>query len=213
MSAYLDLIFLGVVVLLILLRLNNVLGTRPEQPQIKIVSKKEFEKIYDIIQNKVKEEERFCDIKLCQSPADETLAKIPNFAKEDFLKRVSKVFEMVLEAFANRDNETLKMLTTPKFYEKFADVLEQRKEQNLTLESDLIKIDEMEITDAKVSAKGVAQITVKFVSDQINVLKNDKGEVLEGDENFVQKITDMWTFEKDINKSSPVWLLNSTKKK
>ena len=213
MSAYLDLIFLGVVVLLILFRLNNVLGTRPEQPQIKIVSKKEFEKIYDIIQNKVKEEERFCDIKLPQTPADETLRNIPNFNKADFLKRVSKVFEMVLDAFANRDNDTLKMLTTPKLYEKFSEVLEQRKEQNLTLESDLIKIDEMEITDAKISAKGVAQITVKFVSDQINVLKDDKGEIIEGDENFVQKITDMWTFEKDINKSTPVWRLNSTKKK
>ena len=155
MSAYLDLIFLGVVVLLILFRLNNVLGTRPEQPQIKIVSKKEFEKIYDIIQNRVKEEERFSDIKLAETPADEVLEKIVNFNKADFLKRVSKVFEMVLESFANRDNETLKMLTTPKLYEKFAEILKKREDQNLTLESDLIKIDEMEITDAKVSAKGV----------------------------------------------------------
>ena len=69
------------------------------------------------------------------------------------------------------------------------------------------------IQDAKVSTKGIAQIVVEFVSEQVNLLKNSAGEVIEGDENFVQKITDIWTFERDIHKASPVWLLVSTKKK
>lgn len=213
MSAYIDLVFLGIVVALILFRLNNILGTRPEQPKVKIVSKKEFEKIYDFILKKNEEDAKFSDIKLSDSPADEVLQNIEGFQKQDFLKRVSKVFEMVLEAFANRDKETLKMLTDKKLFEKFCAIIDERKAQNITAESDLIKIDEMQILAAKVSPKGIAKITVQFVSEQINVLKDADGALIEGDENFVQKITDMWTFEKDIHGSSPVWLLTSTKKK
>ncbi|MBR2299734.1 MAG: Tim44 domain-containing protein [Alphaproteobacteria bacterium] len=212
MTAYMDLIFLGLVVALILYRLNSVLGTRPEQPQIKIVSKKEFEKIYDMIQGKIKEDEKFADIKVSETPADEVLKNI-EFDKVSFLKRASKAFEMVLEAFANRDLQTLKMLTTHKLYEKFEAIIKEREEQNISAESDLIRIDEMEIVDAQISPKNIAQIAVKFKSDQINVLKNAQGEVIEGDENFVQQITDVWTFEKNLNNNSPVWLLNSTKKK
>ena len=70
------------------------------------------------------------------------------------------------------------------------------------------------ITIEKANIKdGIANIVVKFVSEQINLLKNAAGEIIEGDENFVQKITDVWTFEKDINSPSKVWLLVSTKKK
>jgi len=212
MAAYMDLIFLGIVVALILFRLNNVLGTRPDHPQIKIVTKKEFDKIYDMIQNKIQDDERFGAIKVSDTKADDDLSQIENFDKNIFLKRASKAFEMILNAFANRDTETLKMLTTSKLYEKFSQIIDERKAQNITAESELIKIDEMKIDDVKITQK-TAKIAIKFVSSQINVLKNADGEVIEGDENFVQQITDVWTFEKDLNSASHVWLLCSTKKK
>ena len=53
---------------------------------------------------------------------------------------------------------------------------------------------------------------VKFVSEQVNLLKNAEGEVIEGDENYVQKISDTWTFEKSLNPKINNWLLCSTKK-
>ncbi|MBR6409352.1 MAG: Tim44 domain-containing protein [Alphaproteobacteria bacterium] len=213
MSAYIDLFFLGIVVLLILFRLNNVLGTRPEQPKIKIISKQDFEKIYDLIHKENEEQEKFEDIKVNLSPAESVLSTISGFDKNDFLKRASKVFEMVLEAFASQDKETLKMLTDSKLYDKFEAIIDERKAKGITVESDLIRIETMEIIDAKVSAKGKAQIVVKFESEQINVLKDADGKLIEGDENFVQKISDTWTFEKNINTPSHVWLLTSTKKK
>ena len=105
------------------------------------------------------------------------------------------------------------MLVAPDLYQKFENIINERQMQNMTAETDLIKIDEMSIEDAKISAKGIAKIVVKFITDQINVLKNQKGVVIEGDENFVQKITDVWTFEKDLGAVSNIWLLTSTKKK
>ena len=53
---------------------------------------------------------------------------------------------------------------------------------------------------------------MEFISEQVNILKNDKGEVIEGDENFVQKITDVWTFERALNAKNNQWILVSTKK-
>lgn len=213
MFAYMDLIFLGLVVALILYKLNSVLGTRPNKPFIKIVNKQEFDRIYNMLAQKAAEDEKFAAVKTVQTPLDVELGQIKDFNKQDFLKRVAKVFEMVLSAFASQDKETLKMLTTSKLYKKFDEVIKQRQADQITAESDLIKIEEMKIKNVKISEKGLAQIAVELTSSQINVLKDAQGELIEGDENFVQKITDVWTFEKDINNPSPVWLLASTKKK
>ena len=216
MSSYIDLIVLGIVVLLILYRLYDVLGTKPQSshlPHIKVVSKKEFEKIYHMLEKQAEDIESFKGIEIKTSEADKLLSQIKDFDKTDFLKRVSKVFEMILTAFALSDQETIQMLTTPALNKKFSDIISERTANGITLESDLIKIDELGIENVKILQKGTAKITVSITSEQINVLKNAQGELIEGDENFVQKITDIWTFEKNINDSSPVWLLSSTKKK
>ncbi len=215
MSSYIDLIFLGIVVLLVLYRLYDVLGTRPDSsmPHIKVVSKKEFEKIYHMLEKQAEEAESFKGVQINTSKADKSLLQIKDFDKTDFLRRVSKVFEMMLTSFASADKETIQMLTTPNLYQKFSDIIDQRLKDGVIAESDLIKIDELGIENVKILQKGTAKIAVKITSEQINVLKNAQGELIEGDENFVQKITDVWTFEKNLNTPSPVWLLSSTKKK
>lgn len=215
MSAYLDIIFLLVVAIAIFVRLRSVLGTRPEQNnEVRIVSHEEFEKIKQEVEkiiNTSAAEEAPINPEQLQG-VDKVLYQIPNFNRKDFCARCSKVFEMVLAAFASRDVETLKMLTGKKLFDGFKKIIDERTAEGITAETDLIKIDDLTIADAKISSKGIASIVVKFISEQINLIKNAAGEVIEGDENFVQQITDVWTFEKDINSNTPVWLLVSTKK-
>lgn len=219
MSAYLDIIFLLIVAVLILMRLYSVLGTRPEQKtEIRIITKEEFEKNYDNIRQELARKLKVADVSSASAESESdklnnVLAKIPGFNRVDFCTRVMKVFEMILAAFAERDEKTLQMLTGKKLFAKFQEIIKQREEEGITAETDLIKVEELCIADAKISAKGVAQIVVRFISEQVNLLKNAAGEVIEGDENFVQKITDIWTFERDVTSNSPVWLLVSTKKK
>ena len=212
MSAYLDIIILLVAAVFILMRLRNVLGTRPENEHRILVMTDEEWKRMKAKQARLDEHLQMTPEQE-HSPLERTLDKIPGFYKADFCARAAKVFEMVLTAFATRDEETLKMLTGKKLFAKFQEIIAQRKQEGISAESDLIRIEKMDIQDAKLSPKGMAQIVVQFVSEQVNLLKNAAGEVIEGDENFVQKITDIWTFEKDIHASSPVWLLVSTKKK
>ena len=50
------------------------------------------------------------------------------------------------------------------------------------------------------------------MSEQINLIKDAGGKILQGDENFVQKINDVWTFEQNLTEHNNMWLLSSTKK-
>ncbi len=219
MSAYFDLILLLAAAVFIFIRLRNVLGTRPENKiEVKVVSPEEFKKAYDKLHRELEADAKTPSIK--ESPNDEAgskvdgvLAKIPGFERADFCRRAAQAFEMILQAFASADEATLKMLTNKKLFAGFCSIINQRREEGIQAETDLIKVDEMSIEDAEISAKGVVSIVVKFVSEQVNLLRNKAGEVIEGDENFVQKITDVWTFERNLHSNSPVWLLASTKKR
>ena len=146
------------------------------------------------------------------SELDKTLMEIPNFNKAKFLKSAENAFRIITEAFNKGDAETLEMLVNKKLFKKFQQVIEERKQNNLSAETDFIGFDKVEITKAKISADKVAEITVEFVSEQVNILRDAQGTVIEGDENYIQNITDVWTFERAISSTSPNWLLISTKK-
>ena len=59
--------------------------------------------------------------------------------------------------------------------------------------------------------ESIADIVVKFVSEQVNLLKNEKGKILEGDNEYVENHIDYWTFSKDLKSSNPNWKLIVTK--
>ena len=216
MSQYIDIIFLLATVCFVFYKLYSVLGSEPEKEnKVILISKDDLKNGKINLPKEITEKIKSLTEMVEQKGFDEVcegLCKIPNFNKNDFCCRASKVFEMVLNAFAAQDDKTLKMLTGKSLYSKFKKIIDDRKEEGLTAETDLIKIEEVTIEKADVNQNGCASIVVKFVSEQINLLKNSAGEIVEGDENFVQKITDVWTFEKDINSPSKVWLLVSTKK-
>ena len=44
----------------------------------------------------------------------------------------------------------------------------------------------------------VASIKVKFSSEQVQVIKNDKGKIISGDGNQILSIVESWFFSKDL---------------
>ena len=52
---------------------------------------------------------------------------------------------------------------------------------------------------------------VKFVSEQVNLLKNEKGKILKGNDEYIENHTDYWTFSKDLKSNNPNWKLVVTK--
>ena len=95
---------------------------------------------------------------------------------------------------------------------KFEEVIEERKAEGLVSETDLIGFITTEVESVNFVGQNKVNLVVKFVSEQVNLLKNAEGEVVEGDENYVQTISDVWTFEKSLNPKVNNWLLCSTRK-
>ena len=215
MGQYIDIIILLLVVVVILQKLRSALGTRPEGERTKL-SDESAAKIFDIImqeaeKNKLKEEkEEPKEVNL--SETQKTLAKIPNFEETNFLSGAKKAFEIILSAFSKADLETLEMLVNKNIYNKFKDIIEKRKEEGITAELDFIGFDKAEIVDAKISKNNIAKITVEFISQQVNLLKDKNEKIIEGDDQYIQTINDKWTFEKAITSTNPNWILVSTKK-
>ncbi|MBQ8465103.1 MAG: Tim44 domain-containing protein [Alphaproteobacteria bacterium] len=217
MIHFVDIIILLITVILIYSKLKNVLGTRPEETtKATPLSEESAAKIFDII---MKENERLANQTVTDitpesdlPPLEKELNKIPQFNKETFLIGAKRAFEIIITAFAKADSETLHSLVTTKLVKKLDEIIDQRKADGITAETDLIGFSSVEITDVKVNKSDLAKITVKFVSEQVNLLKDKFDKVIEGDENFVQNITDIWTFERHLNSNNPNWLLSSTKK-
>jgi len=223
LGQYFDILVLLVVVAVIFYRLRSVLGISQENNKEKRkITEENAAKIFDLLMKEAEQKqlkinlqsnvisEKSSDIDL--SETDKILQNIPNFDKNRFLNSAKRAFEVIVEAFAKGDVSTLEMLVNKNLLKKFQDVWEQRRIDGVVAETDFICFNNAEIVDVKISSNNVAKIIVKFVSEQVNLLKNKQGDVIEGDDRFIQCITDIWTFERTLTSSNPNWLLVSTKK-
>ena len=60
------------------------------------------------------------------------------------------------------------------------------------------------------SLAGVAQLTVKFVSELISATRDRVGEVISGDPKRIKEVTDIWTFAREVASRNPNWKLIAT---
>ena len=212
-----DILILILVVVVIFQKLRGLLGTRPEKTATPI-SQESAAKIFDILMKETMKKPVVVDggeLKPEAKELNETeavLQQIPTFNRTTFLSGAQRAFEMIVTSFAKGEIDVLKALIGKTLFKKFEDIINQRKEGGITAETDFIGFISVEIVSAKIDKNNKAKIAVRFVSEQANVLRNAEGNIIEGDENFIQTITDIWTFERNINSTTPNWTLVSTKK-
>ena len=123
---------------------------------------------------------------------------------EEFIARVKIIFKTVCESFAEGNTSVLKNYMEPAILEAFEADIRKRKSKKETMEFSLICFDSVEIESV---SPGNDEITVSFVTEQINLLKNSKNEVKEGDPMVVAKVRDFWTFRKSKHNK---WLVSAT---
>lgn len=207
-----DIIFLTVLVVFIFTRLFSVLGTKDDDDGVVInISGEESKKENGRKVVEVSSENGECLVCTLKKKEAAEKNEADSFNKEAFLKGACQVFEMTLKAFSEGNLTAVKDLLSKKVYKAFSEALDMRKEKNMTSEVDFICFDKKEVKDVKYLEDKV-KVIVEFISEQINILRDADGNVIEGDENFVQKITDVWTFERLVNANNNNWLLVSTKK-
>lgn len=116
---------------------------------------------------------------------------------------------MIVTSFAQGDTATLRPLLSDEVYQQFAAAIRARQEAKQTLETTLIGVRGVDFVEARLDGRN-ATVTVKIVSEQVNITRDAGGAVVEGDANHVATITDIWTFSRDTKSRDPNWHLVAT---
>ncbi|HWA41982.1 MAG TPA: Tim44/TimA family putative adaptor protein [Hypericibacter adhaerens] len=147
-------------------------------------------------------------------PLDAGLAQIraadPDFSKESFLGGAKAAFEMIVQAYAAGDVGALRPLLSNEVFDRFKGAIDQRKKAGETLATTLVGIKSAEILEAGLQDR-IATVTVKFVSEQVNVTTNAAGKVVDGDGSQVTTVTDIWSFARNTRARDPNWSLVATR--
>ena len=223
---FLDIILFAMIAAFLVLRLRSVLGRRtgherrPENPIARSGSPRDREA--NASDNVVALPDRARDANGEDVPfegADESdplaagLTQIriadPNFDPAGFAEGARAAFEMIVQAYAEGDVKTLRNLLNDEVYGNFSEAIRQREANGETLETTVISIKSAEIAAARVENR-TAFVTMKFVSEQVNVTRDKAGEVVDGDPNRVTAVTDLWTFARNTKARDPNWTLVET---
>ena len=125
------------------------------------------------------------------------------------LKGAMQAYEVILQAYARHDRDTLKPLVSDEVFLAFDEAMKVREGQKQSLEINIIRLDNPTIEDASLK-DNTAQITVKIVCDLASVLRDEEGKTIEGSAQTPIQNTDLWVFARPINSKNPNWLLVAT---
>ena len=187
---YIDIILLAIMAGFILLRLRSTLGKGADNMPMKA----------RFTQTQTNEE--FVKTTVNDEPKQDE----SKFNEKTFIKGAEAAYEIIINAFAQSDRKTLKPLLTKDLYKSFDDVIKERSVKKITSDMTFIGIKETKVLDVNVVGS-VHKVKTKFVSEIVNCLKNDKGEVIEGNPEKIKLVTDVWVFQKDLKSNDPTWYL------
>lgn len=215
-SPLLQLLVLAGIAVFLILRLKSVLGTREgfEKPQAPKSldggrTRRDFEVIdggpdHDIV-----------DHVDAGSASAEALAEMkriePDFTVASFMQGARGAYEMILMGFERSELAEIKEFLADDVYESFAEVLEARAEQGLTVEADFVGVRHLSVQEATFDTdENYAEITMSFVGELTMVVRDNSGEIIEGSPNTVKKQKDVWTFGRKMGSDDPNWILVAT---
>jgi predicted lipid-binding transport protein (Tim44 family) len=217
---FIDIIILAMIAGFLVFRLRNVLGKRTgnerpprnpyggnEEAPATAQQANDDEKVVSLPGHAP------ADDILDDSPAAEGLRAIHSadgsFLPEEFVEGSRSAFEMIVTSFANGDRDTLRPLLSDEVYENFAGAIEARETNEEIMEMTLVGIRETDILEANMDGR-VAFVTVKLVTEQIEVVRDKAGEPVSGDPGKVSTVTDIWTFARNARSRNPNWTLVAT---
>ena len=132
------------------------------------------------------------------------------FEPTEILSGARIAFELILSANASGETVALKPLLSAAALGNFARSIRERERAGETMEHTLVGIKSDDIVEAYLDGR-TAHVTVKFVSEQVNVTRDAEGDVVDGDPSGVTEVTDFWTFARDTRSRDPNWTLVATR--
>jgi predicted lipid-binding transport protein (Tim44 family) len=131
------------------------------------------------------------------------------FAAPLFLPGARSAYEMVIQAFAAGDRQTLQSLMAPEAFANFDTAIQARSAAGHTMTTTVVSIDSAKIAAAQLQGS-MAQVSVRFAAKLASVTRDKAGEVVDGSATEVADHLDLWTFVRDVRSRDPNWRLTET---
>ena len=131
----------------------------------------------------------------------------PNFTVENFVDGAKKAFEYILVKYSEDDVKSLKPLLANEVFNNFSDQIEQRQSKKQKLGITILKIEDPEIIDVNIEKNKLCFIKLEFKSQQVQITKDSKNLIIDGNDNLILNITELWTFSKELKNKNPNWVL------
>lgn len=141
--------------------------------------------------------------------AQEIVKHYPGFEPDRFLEGAKSAYEMIVQNFARGDLDRIRPYIAPDVLKAFEIAVEGRRHAGQTMEVSLVGIEKVEVVSSEQRSNHL-EVTVAFRSDQIRVVRDAEGEVIDGDPNRIDLVRDRWTFSRPLDSRDPNWILVAT---
>ncbi len=202
---FIDIIIFAIIAIFLVYRLKSILGQNSdgnEQNNKIDIGKKNFS-------NVVKLKNKQSDINENKTNKDKIYKDDPTFNEKEFLEGAQNFFEMVIDSFVKGDLKNIEKYIDNKLIKNFKMVIDERLQEEESLSIDIKKMISIHIKDVK-KLKNFLRVSVLFESEQMKVLKDKKGKIIDGDQEKSILVKDLWTFEKQIESKDLNWILVET---
>ena len=217
---FLDIVFFAAVAVFLVLRLRSVLGrrtgTEKQQPdplrrdRPVPANQSGSDRVLELPRRPAHGEPVAATGSSAQAGLTQIQLADRSFDPDSFLKGARGAFEMIVAAFAAGNKDQLRSLLSDEVYRNFAEAIDARAKKGETLQTTLVGIKGLTIEEAELRGT-IAHVTVKIVSEQVNVTRDKTGEVVDGDPSHTAEVTDIWSFSRDTRVSDPNWALVETR--
>jgi predicted lipid-binding transport protein (Tim44 family) len=147
------------------------------------------------------------------SPFYDTIEKIGDFDRgftvPIFFDGAEYAYGMILNAFWQGDMKTLKTFLNRDVCGQFEDAIDNMKDQGHVFHNVLNDVEKIELEDASLDGS-MAELTVRYKSHMTIAIKDEDGNIIDGDEDKIVPVIDIWTFCRDVKRGDPNWTLVST---
>ena len=215
---YIDILILAMIAVFIINRLRNVLGKKTGN-ESDIVEKftqrkntfkeSEPDNVSDQKDAKLNKSinKNLHSNKKINSVINEILKIDDKFEISTFCRGAKKAFEYILTEYSSNNLKALERLVSKNIYKAFEDQINLRAKNKEKLEITVISVKDPEIKSVNLEKKYVAYFKLLYDSEQVQVTKNSNDEVIDGDNNQILQIKEIWTFSKNLKSKDPNWIL------
>jgi predicted lipid-binding transport protein (Tim44 family) len=214
-SQMIQLIVLAGVLLFLVLRIRDVLGTRDgfEPDDKQTPPARNGKRRFDVIEGGPDHD--IVDFADANSPTGKALAAMkraePSFSVDEFIRGARAAHEMVLMAYEKGDLDNVRGFLAPDVLAAFEAGIDARADQGLTVEAKFIGLREAKLNEATYNpTSGHAELQLHFVAELTSIVRDRDGSVVEGDDTTIRREVSDWTFARIMGSDDPNWQLIAT---